>query len=165
MQTRLSKLATLSEGRYLTRDEQQDLLGFASALPQRVKVAELVEQKEDGIVRALTEEMKRRYPNFPKYHDQAWAKCNRDVTLVLRYDVQAMVFDDMKMLEDKVLYWLRTILAASNFTPQFVRDCYTILRDLCRQQLPPDAYRALEPYLERNISVVSDFPEPVTPAV
>jgi hypothetical protein len=159
------RLSTQAEGRYLNREEQQKLLGFANALPQRFKASAAIEQKEDAIVRAVVDELKQRYPNFPKYHDQGWAKCYRDVQLVLRYNVQAMIFDDMKLLEDKLLFWLRTILAASNFTPQLVRDTYTLLRDNCRSQVPGDAFSLLEAYLQRNIDVISDFPEPANPAV
>ena len=165
MNMRISPMSLVSEGRYLTKDEQEELLAYAAALPKKIRYADLLEQKEGVIIGNLTEEMKRRYPNFAKFHDQAWGKCQRDTSLVLRYDVQAMVFDDMKMLDDKLLYWLRTILSASNMTPKFVSDCYTILRDQVKAEVSAEAFAALQPYLQRNIDVLSDFPEPATPAV
>lgn len=165
MTTRLAKLAAAAEGRYFTADERQQLLGFAAALPERLRHADAVEPKEDAVLRATIEELRGRYPNFHRFHDQAWAKCYRDLQLILRFDVQAMVLDDATWLDDRVLLWLRSILASCNFTPKFVRDTYEALRDQARKLLPADAYEALRPYLQRNVDVLSDIPEPATPAV
>src|SRR5947209_7898511 len=103
-----------SEGRYLTADEKRELLDFAAALPGRFRAAEEVEQHEEAVIRQTLDEVRRRYPGFDKLHDQALAKCHRDLQLLVRYDVQAMITGDATLLDDKVLYWHRAILAASN---------------------------------------------------
>ena len=54
---------------------------------------------------------------------------------MLRADVRAMLAGDLRSLEDKALFYLRSILAAYNVTPQFAREAFTRLRDHCRQRL------------------------------
>jgi hypothetical protein len=85
--------------------------------------------------------------------------------MVLRADVQAMIFDDRGQLDGRLLYWMQTMFAANNYTPQFVRDCFGMLRDRLREELPAEDYDLMRPYLDRNVEVLSDFPEPTTPAV
>jgi hypothetical protein len=165
MTPRLARMLTAAGGRYPTPDERQALLDFAESLPRRVKAAELVEQTESAVVRGVIEEMQRRYPNFARYHEQGWDKVGRDLELVVRHDAQAVLADDPELLDEKVLVWLRTVLAALNITSGFVRDAFTLLRDGFRAALPAEAFGLLEPALTRNIEVTSDFPEPATPAV
>jgi hypothetical protein len=165
MNSQLTQLAFAADGRYFSGDERNQLVSFANAMPKRVAAADAVAQKEDAVIRAVIEQMQQRFPNFAKHHDQAWARQFRDVQLVLRADAQAMIFDDLRRLDDKVLYWLRTVFAASNYTPGFVRDCFESLRDQLRSKLNRDEFDLLQPYLNRNVEVLSDFPEPAVPAV
>lgn len=165
MSLRLLKMAHAADGRYFQAEERRAILSFAQSLPGRVGLAESIEQQEEAVLRGVVEDLQKRYPNFSKFHDQGWARCFRDLQLVLRQDVQSMILDDVASLDDKVLLWLRTIFAANNYTPQFCRDCFTLLRERLQQQLARDTFESLRPYLDRNIEVLSDFPEPATPAV
>jgi Phycobilisome protein len=76
-----------------------------------------------------------------------------------------MLSGDLKVLEDKALFYLRSILAAYNVTPQFAREAFGRLRDRCREQLAAETFARLAPYLERNIQVLADFPEPAVAMV
>lgn len=165
MIARLNQMATPTEGRYPTAEEKQTLLDLARGLPERLRAVEAVEQAEDKIVRGIIAGMQRKYPQFPKNHDQGWAKCYRDVQLVLRYAAQAMLHDSKAMLDERLLYWMRTILAASGFTPELVRDAYTLLRDESRRHLPGEAFALMDPLLEHTVTVLSDIPEPAAAAV
>lgn len=154
-----------SEGRYLSEEERDKLQNYISGFQKRLGVVQLIEEAEDGAVRFCIDNTRKRYPNFDKYHDKAWAKAFRDVQLTTRYAAQAMLLDDKETLREKLLYWLRTILAGLNFTPEFNRDTYTYLTEGFRQGLPPDAFAQFEPYLELVVDIMSDFAEPATPAV
>lgn len=154
-----------SEGRYLTPDERQTVTDYLSGLQSRIGIAEQIEEAEEGAVRFCIDNTRKRYPNFDKYHDKAWAKAFRDVQLTTRYATQAMLIGEKKVLEDKLLFWLRTILAGLNFTPEFNRDTYTYLQEGFRQSLPPDAFEEFSPYLDVVIDIMSSFPQPATPAV
>src|ERR1700722_12713019 len=117
MNTRMSKLLTSADGRYFTTKERQSVLAYAESLARRFRIADQVEQKEEAIIREVVTEMQKRYADFTKNHDQAWARVYRDTQLVLRADMQAMVCDDVTQLDDRMLYWMRTMFAANSFTP------------------------------------------------
>lgn len=165
MNKRLTKLVQNSDSRYLTPEEQEEILSYTESLPARFRVAAMVAEKEQFAVRHCIDEMRKLYPNFERHHDQAWQKAYRDVQLATRYAVQAMVLDDTAMLEEKLLYWLRTILASFGFTPKFVHDTYRLLAEGMQKNLPEEAYAMMKPVLDRIIDVLSQFPEPVTPTV
>jgi phycobilisome protein len=165
MNTRMSKLLTSADGRYFTAEERQGVLAFAESLPRRFHAADQVEQKEEAILRDVVGEVQKRHADLAKYHDQAWARVYRDAQLVLRADVQAMVCDDVRQLDDRMLLWMRTMFAANSFTPAFVRDCFSLLRDRARGHLAAEDFDLLRPYLDRNVEVLADFPEPAARAV
>lgn len=165
MNNRINQLLIGSDSRYLTADERTEVMDYVQKFSERLKVAALIEEAEDGAVRFCIENTRKRYPNFDKYHQAAWAKAFRDVQLTLRYVAQAMLVDEIKLLEEKLLFWLRTILAGLNFTPEFNRDTYTYLKQGLRQSLPPDAFETVQPYLDRVIEIMSEFPAPAVPAV
>ena len=165
MNNRISEILVGSDSRYLTEDERKEVLDYVKGFDERFRVMALIEANEDAAVRFCIENTRKRYPNFDKYHGSAWAKAFRDVQLTTRYMAQAMMLDEMSILEDKLLFWLRTILAGLNFTPEFNRDTYTYLKQGFRQSLPPDAFTVFEPYMNRTIEIMSDFPAPATPAV
>ena len=165
MNSEMRAILLESEGRYLNDDERQKLTDYIAGFQQRLEHVKLIEEAEDGAVRFCIENTRKRYPNFDKYHDKAWAKAYRDVQLTTRYAAQAMLLDQKSLLEEKLLYWLRTILAGLNFTPEFDRDTYTFLTEGFRQGLPPETFSEFEPYLELVVGIMSDFPQPATPAV
>jgi len=165
MNTRMNKLLTSADGRYFTTDERQVLLAYAESLPRRFRAADQVEEKEEAVLRDVVGELQKRHADFTKYHDQAWARVYRDVQLVLRADVHAMVADDAGQLDDRILYWMRTMFAANSFTPAFVRDCFSLLRERVRGQMAAEDFELLRPYLDRNVEVLADFPEPAARAV
>lgn len=165
LNTRLSKVFRDSDNRYLNAEERGLLASYAESVPERLRTAELVEKVEQEVCKTMVDEMRRKYPRFETHHENAWGKAFRDVQLTIRNGVHAMLLDDVKMLEDKLLVWFRTILASFDFTPQFNRDCYTIVRDAFRRRLPAESYSLMEPYLQRCIDVMSDFPAPANPRV
>jgi hypothetical protein len=160
MNPHLSEIMRSSESRYLNSQEQREILEYTESLPQRFKVASLIEQKEESIVQAAVDQVKRRYPSFERYHPRAWEKAARDMQLTLRYTVQAMVCDDLDFQSDRLLYWLGTIYHSFGFSPQFNRDSYTALRDAVKTSVPGDAFALLEAFLEKNIEVLGSMPEP-----
>lgn len=165
MNERLRSIISDSDGRYLTKEEMKEILAWTTSLPARFKAAANVEEKELAIARWVIDDLKRRYPNFTKYHYQGWEKGSRDLQLTLRAAAQAMILNDITNLEDKVLFWFRTILSGVDLTPKFVSESFTLLRDACKQQLAAESFTLLEPYLTRMIEVLADIPEPAVPAV
>lgn len=165
MNSKIQQLILSSDSRYLSAEEKEQLTNYLDRTKRMLTLIGQIEEFEDTAVRFCIDSTRKRYPNFDKYHANAWAKAFRDVQLTTRYMAQALLLDDMKTLEDKLLFWLRTILAGFSFTPEFNRDTYTYLKQGFRQSLPPDVYDAFEPYLDRTIEIMSDFPNPAVPAV
>lgn len=156
----LNDIMRASESRYLTRDEMQQINRYTGSLPMRFKAAGEIEVKEEAIIQSAIEQVKRRYSTFERYHPQAWEKGARDLQLCLRYAVQAMICDDPNFQADRLLYWLGTIFHAFGFSPQFNRDTFAFLRDAVKQQATPETFGMLEPFLEKNIEVLGNMPEP-----
>src|SRR5258707_13628103 len=129
MNSHLLKILHDVNGRYPSADERSAWLAYAASVPIRFETAAAVEQAEDSAIRHVIEEMKNRYPNFAKYHDQGWARCFRDLQLVVRQDVQSMLLDDIRSLDDRILFWLRTIFASYNLTPGFCHDAFSLLHE------------------------------------
>ncbi len=165
MGTLLQRLVIEADGRYFTPDERRQILEESERIRDRLAAAEHLERVEEPVLRAVIEEMQGRYPNFSRYHDQAWARHYRDMQLVLRAAASAMIVNDPADLDDRLLYWLRTMFAANNYTPEFVETCFARLRDIIRERLEGPSADQLMPYLDRAVRVLSDFPEPATAAV
>jgi hypothetical protein len=165
MNKRIKQIINGSDSRYLTNAEMKEILAFTNSLPQRFKVAGLVEKHEAEAVRYCIDQMRPRYPSYEKYHAKGWDRGYRDVQLVVRYVVQSMVLDDMTVMEDKLLFWLRTMLSGVDLTPGFIADAYELLIEGFRQKLPADAFELVEPFLARAREILSDIPEPATASV
>jgi hypothetical protein len=153
------------EGRYPTDEEEGAVLSWAGSLGKRLQAANLVSQKETDIVREAINVMKPRYPRFGPQHERAYEKGERDLQLLLRYAVQAMVVDDADMPQEKLYVWYGTIIRSLGLTPQFTKDSCKSVFEACRNQLPSEAFNIAEPYLQRMIDDVAAFPEPMKQAV
>jgi hypothetical protein len=153
------------DGRYPSADEQAAVLNWAASVPRRLQTANLIAQKEAEIVREAIDQVRPRYQNFPAQHDRAWEKANRDMGLVLRYAVQGMIVDDADMPDEKLLAWLSTIVRGTGHTPALFHDCYSAVVASCRRHLPAELFALAEPYLARMQRDMSNFPEPMKPAV
>ena len=165
MSNRLQTLAQSAVGRYFAPAEREQFLSEAGSLPRRFEASDALAGREEAALKATVSDLQQRYPNFAKHHDQGWAKCYRDMQVVLRQDALALVLDDVQWLEDTTLLWLRSMLAASNLTPKFCGDAFTLLREHVQAELTAEHYELLRPFLDRNVEVLSEFPEPVAPAV
>lgn len=165
MNRRIKQIVNSSDSRYLHKDEMREILNYTNSLPARFKAATQAEQQETEIIRWVIDELRPRYPNMEKFHLRGWERGFRDVQLTFRYAVQAMILDDVTVLEDKLLFWFRTMLAGVDLTPQFVRDTYELLTESCEARLSPESFELLAPMLHRITEVLSDIPEPAVPSV
>lgn len=165
MNRRMKQIINGSDSRYLNKEEMKEILGYTTSLPARFKASGNVEKLETEIVGWVIEQLKPRYPNMEKFHPRGWERGARDILLTLRYAVQAMILDDVSVLEDKLLFWFRTMLSGVDLTPKFIRDTYELLTESCRDRLAPETFTLLEPMLERITEVLSDIPEPVVASI
>src|SRR5689334_8069109 len=115
----LTTILRQSDGRYLTAEEREQVLAYSRDLPARVQAAQDVEATEGKLIDSVVGELRGRYPRFERLFPNAWERFAADLRLVLRADARAMLAGDLRVLEDKALFYLRSILAAYNVTPQF----------------------------------------------
>ena len=151
--------------RYPTGDERDRLTNYATGVRGRLSAVQELESVERAVIEVTLERIKELYPNFTRYHAVGWEKGYRDMQLLLQYIAKAMLVDDVRLLDDQVLTWVRTIFKSLNFTPKFLRDSYTLLRDSVKVAVKPRTFALLEPYLTHTIHYLSDIPEPVRPEV
>ena len=151
--------------RYPTAAERDRLNEYAAGVRDRLGAVRELEAIERPVIEAALGRIKEHYPNFTRYHAVGWEKGFRDMQLLLQYMAKAMLVDDVRLLDDQVLTWVRTIFKSLNFTPKFLRDSYTLLREEVRARAKPRTFALIEPYLTHTIHYLSDIPEPVRPEV
>ena len=120
--------------------------------------------------------------NYEQLHEQAMAKCPRDVGYVLAYAVAAMLTRDPAWFDNKVLIWLKTILQAFDF-PERTRSAagalfadevleehlarlpkksrsvfhtYYRLKQEVEGELELDQAECLAPYLQQTIDTLTE---------
>jgi len=151
--------------RYPTPDELASVSSAKAALPARVAAAREIASADRKAVKHTIKQQRKRYPKFHSYHEDAWGKATRDIQLVVTYQTKSMLMDDPRILDERVLVWLRTILTSFDMTPRFFRDTYEELREGMRNELSKESFSLLEPYLDQAIATMSCGPEPAEPRV
>jgi Phycobilisome protein len=143
-----------------TADERDRLIAYAHSARVRLAAAREIEAVGDAVVEDVMARMKRLYPNIPRYHGQGFEKGYRDNRLLLSYIAKCMFLDDPALLDEQVLVWVRTLFKSFNFTPKFLRDNFTLMRESVRGRVMPRTFALAEPLLDHTIAFMSDIPEP-----
>lgn len=154
-----------SNGRYLNAKERSQLLAFARELPARIGASEDAETHEREIVEYVISALRSRYARFENLFPRAWDGLAVDLRMVLRANVRALISGDVAELDEIALFYLRSILIAYNVSPEFARDAFLTLIDACKEHLSAEASGLLDPYLNRNVEVLSEIPEPAVAMV
>jgi Phycobilisome protein len=151
--------------RFPTAPERDYLLGYAGSIRDRQTALQEIEQLGEAIIEDCMSKMKIAYPNIPRFHPNGFDRGYRDNRILLTYAAKCMYFDDMKLLNDQVLTWVRTLFKSFNFTPKFMRDNFLQIRESVRKRTKPRTFALMEPYLNHMMDYMSDIPEPVRPEV
>jgi hypothetical protein len=151
--------------RFPTPAERDHLTAYAESIGGRLFALQDMTQITAGCVEGCMTQMRQMYPNIPRYHASGFEKGTRDNTLLLEYMTKCMLLDDIKLLDEQVLTWVRTLFKSFNFTPKFMRDNFTLLREAVRARAKPRTFTLMEPFLNHTIEYLSDIPEPVRPEV
>lgn len=103
-----------AEGRPLTDDELMELV---AALPNRKPFVEHYKAGREvlpELCSLASEHVCKEYP-MAKFHQHAYEKGARDMTLLCWYEGDAMLLDDQVHARDTLTYWMRTIVQAFEF--------------------------------------------------
>lgn len=148
---------------HFTANEREQVRGMARDLERAMQTSAAVEAVEDEAVGSVIESLRERHPRVGQLQPQAWERLAADLKLVLRHDVRALAIGEPDELDGSVLIYLRSILAAYRLSPAFVHECFSLLDARLSERLAAEHAAALRPYLQRNIDVLADLPEPAAP--
>ena len=110
----LGPVLEASRGRHLTDEELALLRSTLPAHAARAEAARAIREAEPAVVAEVVRQVLSEFA-FDEAHEYSPAKCTRDVSSVSAYATLAMVLDDARWLDDRLLLWLRTILHAFCF--------------------------------------------------
>lgn len=156
MSALLEEIRKNDPGRYLTREEASALSFEGPGMVARIKASQAAQALEDQIVEATVLATLKKY-DYERKHNYARDKCMRDVGYVYRYAVFSMLCEDRRILDDKLLFWLRTVLQAQGFPEglESIKWCYSTLLLNVRKKLQPEHVALLEPYFAGAVEILS----------
>lgn len=169
-----------AEARHFT-DAEFDL--YLSLFPEgqaRVDAAREVKAIDGQIIKKVITRIYEIYP-YEQKHQLALAKCIRDVRYVTAYATASMLMGDPAWFDDKLLFWMKTILQSFGYPdipagtttryfsdPEIIahlatlrpnqRSIYETYRGVLeemRANLSPAAFAEMEPYLQRPIATLA----------
>lgn len=154
------EIADRCENRYPTEGERRRLTNYAESLPARLELIQALEAGEKGIAKKAMLAMRERHPELADEHDDQWAKTFRDHQMTLRAVAQAYLLGEVGYLEERLLYWFRTILASFGYTGEEMAFAFGALAEGAKAELGDERYAELEPYFQRTVDVMGDIMAP-----
>jgi hypothetical protein len=151
MNTWMTELIYGANERFFSRDELERMKAYFGSMPARLRAAEELERLESTLAEHCRSE----------WHNQAPA-CTpspmllRDQIESLRLVAQAMLLDDPRLLQSRLLDHLGNLTHNLSGADRELQAGYQTLGAVLRRQLSPTSLGLLEPYLERILETVSD---------
>lgn len=178
---RLGSIFQQAEARHFKDEELEAILHEAPDRAPEVAAIRAIRQVDVAIINRVVQEVFSQY-DYEAHHDFATAKCPRDVRYVVAYACAATLAHDLKWFEDKLLIWMKTILASFNFPPrkpeavgglfadeeleaklaklpqktQSTYHCYYRLRQEMQKELAPEHFRIIEPALTLALETLTE---------
>ncbi|MEM9696368.1 MAG: hypothetical protein AAGA56_27740 [Myxococcota bacterium] len=155
MNVEFEDLIKKAEGRYFNDHEAGRLRGYAEGLISRLNTVQALEAKEEAILDRVEKTLHRKEKGLEdRYGPDVWRRYRRDLQQVIRYSALAMLQRDPDFLVDKLSSWLYTVLAGLVNIDEVVR-AYTVLRNVCEEQLEESDAAAFLPFLDMHIAEFS----------
>lgn len=154
MNKKLDTMLYEAEGRYLSDEESARLQSWAGTLEDRLECMRAVERVETEVVNDVVNEVFRIHPEFESRFHQARERGVRDIGMVLRYCVMAMLREDEEMLKERMLYWFVTIAWANGLGP-YMDTTYKALPRRLERSLDRQHIEMLAPYLRTVHNVMT----------
>ncbi len=157
MTTFLDSVRREAPGRVITPEELELLAETEPYLSARIRAYRALMRIEEEVISTTLESTFKRYDFSTGRGGLGQAKCGRDVTTVYRYCAFAMLADDLPMLENKLLFWLRTILQSLSFPGG--KGClgfyYGLMRKETIRRLPREDGELIDPFLKATEEILS----------
>lgn len=154
MISQLQRLSYETDGRYATDAELAFFDEIVYSFSLRVETYQQLQALERQIVEQVYQKLRSRSPSlFFGETVEISAKWKRDTIRVLRYSAIAMLLNDPDSLQERFLFWMRTIMRA--FDAEYTCNVtYRVMQDVVQQTLPFSQARLLCPILELNRQIL-----------
>lgn len=154
MLSQLKKLSNVTDGRYATDDELKFMDDYARSFYLRIQTYQRLQIAEAMIIQQVLSKVKKLDPaSFQQEHIEM--KWKRDTIRVLRYSAIALLLDDPLTLQERLLYWFRTVMKAFG-TQKNCAITYQVMQEVVQQYLTPTQANLFCPILELNRQILGD---------
>ena len=155
MLNQLTRLSQEADGRYATDQELQFLQDYLSSVELRtnayIKISDQSEPILDKVKAKLDAANSKLFARGSRDLSDIW---RRDVAIVLRCSIAAMLLNDLDWLRDSFLLWHRTIVNA-NRTPHISKATYSVMPEVMKEYLNDEEIKLILPILQLNQSVLN----------
>lgn len=149
MITEIDSLIYQAEAEYLA---QKDLGVFKTQvlyLEERLKIYEQIRDQEAEIFQHVATQL---LTSFPDESEANVKRALKHWVMILRYCSMAMLSNDSKYLEQRILEWLPEQIAAHQMQ-NLEKNLYGYLQKRLRKDLENEQYAMLQSYLEQSQQV------------
>ena len=155
MLKQITKLTIEADGRYASDEELKFIKDYLDSVELRISTYEKIRDKSEEVLDKTKAKMEAKSPNlFIRGKKDLGAIWRRDVTIVLRCSVAAMLVNDLDWLRDSLLLWHRTIVTA-NKTNHISDATYSLMPEVMKEFLKDDEIELIMPVLQLNQSILS----------
>lgn len=156
MLNQLERLSVEAEGRFATPEELKLLKDYFPTVNLRMSAYQKIRDREDEIIDRLYEKMLQIDSNIFKTKTcDITGVCRRDLKVILRSTIAAMLIDDLDRLRETILLWQRSLAKA--FKVKHVAALtQNTLPSIIEQFLTPEEYVLIIPFLRLNQAILAD---------
>jgi hypothetical protein len=152
MLSQLERLRAEVDGRYATDLELQFMQDYVTSFSLRIQTYVRLQSLENTIVQQVYSQMRSLDPSlFLSSGEDVSGKWKRDTLRVLRYSAVALLLNDPDSLQERLLFWMQTIMRAFGAE----RSCavtYEVMQTVTAQHLSGAQASLFLPILELNRS-------------
>jgi len=145
MQAELNELLVQAENRYLQTEELLGFKSYAETLAQRLKIYEFLRDREIVIFQPIADQIQ---TIFPQEKQERLEQILQQWILIFRHSAMAMLLNDSKYLQERVIDWLSGLVQAHN-SQAIDTQVYQLLNARLNELLSSKALIFLQPFLEQ----------------
>ncbi|MCU0523982.1 MAG: phycobilisome protein [Elainella sp. Prado103] len=151
MLSQLERLSREVDGRYASDAELTFMIDYVRSFNLRVQTYQKLQELESTIIQQTYNRMRSIDPQIfvGVNREDLTRKCLYDMTCGLRATATAVLLNDLDTLQERLLFWLQTIMRSLGKT----HTCdvlYSSLQEVVKQHLTPPQANLVCPILELN---------------
>lgn len=140
---RLQQAIIDADGQYLPTEALQPLEGYFNSYQKRLNAYQEISQKSNELVLASLRKFARIHPEIIQHSAK---RCQFDMTQVLRYMALAILLDDEFMFQEKMMFWLDTMLRAHH-KQEACSKAYHHLQEVSQEMLTANTAELIRPLI------------------